>query len=247
VPTSFEYEDDELAEMSVEDIALAILRDAHANKEWNSYNWMNLARRGYGPQALRRLSEGWGWLWANGAVARDYSQSAAEAFFVTELGLSLLEEGTGRLVAEERLGFELHPLLESTVKRQFLLGEYELAVFAAMRNIEVRVRWLIGAPDSLVGVELMRQAFGSGGKLRSEGVDEGELDARAHLFAGAMGAFKNPTSHREVDFNDPTEAAGRSSLQIFFSAWSTASHLTPGWPSLFLRGSTRYHGDRTRG
>jgi uncharacterized protein (TIGR02391 family) len=168
---------------------------------------MNLARKGYGPQALRRLSEGWGWLWSRGAVARDYSQSAPDFMFVTELGQSLLEEGTGRLVAEERLGLELHPLLETTVRRQFLIGEYELAVFAAMRQVEVRVRHLIGAPDALIGVQLMREAFGLGGALRVVGVDEGELDARAHLFAGAMGVFKNPTSHREVDYNHPTEAA----------------------------------------
>ena len=206
-PRSFEYEEDEILTMPVEDVALAVLQDAHDNGEWNAYNWMQLAEQSYGRPPLRRLAEGWQWLFSKGAVARDYSQSAADAMFVTELGRSLLVEGTGRLVAEERLGMELHPSLETKVRRQFLLGEYDLAVFAAFRQVEVRVRELIEARDSRIGVPLMRDALGEGGKLRVAGVDEGELDARAHLFAGAMGVFKNPTSHREVDYNDPTEAA----------------------------------------
>jgi uncharacterized protein (TIGR02391 family) len=203
----FEYDDDQVLTMSVEDVAVAILRDAHENTEWNAYNWMKLAERSYGPPALRRLAEGWQWLFSKGAVARDYRQSASDAMFVTTLGVSLLAEGTGKLVAEERLGLELHPSLGDKVRRQFLLGEYDLAVFAAFRQVEIRVRELIEKSDSLIGVPLMREAFGEDGKLRASGVDEGELDARSHLFAGAMGVFKNPTSHREVDINDPIEAA----------------------------------------
>nr|WP_253915949.1 TIGR02391 family protein [Streptomyces sp. NRRL S-31] len=35
----------------------------------------------------------------------------------------------------------------------------------------------------------------------------GEQEAASALFAGAMGAYKNPSSHCAVKFDDPIEAA----------------------------------------
>jgi hypothetical protein len=51
--------------------------------------------------------------------------------------------------------------------RQFLMGEYELAAFAAMKQVEVRVREMTGLPSEAVGVALMRKPFGDGGLLRT--------------------------------------------------------------------------------
>jgi uncharacterized protein (TIGR02391 family) len=45
------------------------------------------------------------------------------------------------------------------------------------------------------------------GPLFDPSMDGGEAVARMNLFAGALGVFKNPTSHREVAFDDPAEAA----------------------------------------
>jgi uncharacterized protein (TIGR02391 family) len=87
------------------------------------------------------------------------------------------------------------------------MGEYELAAFAAMRSVEVRVREMGGFSDSEVGVKLMRKAFGPTGPLADVSLDPGEQEARRELFSGAIGTIKNPTSHREVRYDDPTEAS----------------------------------------
>lgn len=92
------------------------------------------------------------------------------------------------------------------------MGEYELAAFAALREIEIRVRELAGSPESpkgvpLIGVPLMTEPFREDGVLSDPSLDAGEHKARMFLFAGAIGLFKNPPSHRPVQYDDPTEAA----------------------------------------
>jgi uncharacterized protein (TIGR02391 family) len=53
----------------------------------------------------------------------------------------------------------------------------------------------------------MRNSFGEGGKLADSNLDPGERVGIMELFAGAIGTFKNPPSHRQVDYADPTEAS----------------------------------------
>jgi uncharacterized protein (TIGR02391 family) len=54
----------------------------------------------------------------------------------------------------------------------------------------------------------MRKAFSpKDGVLRDPGAEAGEQQATADLFAGAIGTYKNPASHRTVQFDDPIEAA----------------------------------------
>jgi uncharacterized protein (TIGR02391 family) len=54
----------------------------------------------------------------------------------------------------------------------------------------------------------MREAFkADGGPLADPNLDPGERVGVMELFAGAIGTFKNPPSHRQVDYSDPTEAS----------------------------------------
>ena len=53
----------------------------------------------------------------------------------------------------------------------------------------------------------MRKAFDDkNGKLTEMSQPKPEREAMAHLFAGAIGYYKNPSSHREIEFA-PEEAA----------------------------------------
>jgi uncharacterized protein (TIGR02391 family) len=157
--------------------------------------------------AVPELAEAWAWLVGEGLVARRPDQSV-DAYFVTYRGHQLVDDSDPhrRLLAERRLSIDLHPRLEHRIRTQFLLGEVELAAFAAMREVEIRVRERAGAPESEIGVKLMRAAFRDGGPLRRPDHDAGEENARMELFAGAIGLFKNPSSHREVDYSDPVVA-----------------------------------------
>jgi hypothetical protein len=37
--------------------------------------------------------------------------------------------------------------------------------------------------------------------------EEGEKSARMELFSGAIGSYKNPASHRDLNLSDPKEVA----------------------------------------
>ena len=84
-------------------------------------------------------------------------------------------------------------------------GEFDVAVFQAMKAVEVAVRAATGIPE--LGVKLMRSAFKpDNGPLTDMTVEPGERIARMEFFAGAIGSYKNPHSHRDVALDDPTEA-----------------------------------------
>ncbi len=155
-------------------------------------------------EAARSYEEAFDWLERNGLVAREPSQSGRDWFYVTEQGWDVVENDSAmvRIDASKRFGAELHPKITERVRNQFLIGEVESAVLMAMREVEIRVRELSGVSESEIGVNLMKKAFKPSGFLADPKADTGEQEATMALFWGAIGVFKNPSSHREVDFTD---------------------------------------------
>jgi uncharacterized protein (TIGR02391 family) len=199
----------EIQELPIDRLALLVLKHC-AGGEWNSHNLLNsLQHAGFGRTALFCVSEALNWLIAHGLVARDKpgQSTSAQSMFITRAGESVLADGIDGAVAAARLTMTLHARLDR-VRSQFLMGEYELAAFAAMREVEIRVRELAKAEKSAIGVKLMRESFRPGsGPLSDSNLDPGEQVGMMELFAGAIGTFKNPSSHRQVDYEDPTEAS----------------------------------------
>jgi uncharacterized protein (TIGR02391 family) len=132
-----------------------------------------------------------------------------DVYVVSRLGEETLRYGVGKLAAAERLGRSLHPRIAQLVEQQFLLGEYDVAVFVAMREVEIRVRDLAGASDSDLATKPIDKAFAPGipGVLVDPKAEPGEQQAMLNLFKGAVGMFKNPTSHRAVEYEDPAVAS----------------------------------------
>jgi uncharacterized protein (TIGR02391 family) len=103
----------------------------------------------------------------------------------------------------------IHPAIEQNVYSLFLRGDYETAVFKAFREVEIAVKAAAPTLDAkLLGVDLMRKAFHpDNGPLTDSTEPPAEREALMALFAGAIGRFKNPTSHRHVPLTSPQETA----------------------------------------
>ncbi len=101
----------------------------------------------------------------------------------------------------------LNQTIRDKVWQQFQQRHYDTAVFEAMKAVEVAVRDTARLSAADIGTNLMRKAFAiENGPLTDKSAEQGEREARSNLFAGAIGSYKNPHSHRNVPL-DPDEAA----------------------------------------
>lgn len=207
---------DELLELEPEDVAPILLEylSRAPRQEMSRYNFISTHCRGQDQSRFQKISEAiveaWIILEREGLIAPQPESQGIEWVFITRRGRSFLQQG-GDLRAylhsnllpphavNAKLGLKVRPL--------FLRGDYDTAVFAAFKELEIRVREGAALDADTVGVALMRAAFDAKkGALRESSLPLAEREAMAHLFAGAMGLFKNPSSHRPVSYG-PQAAA----------------------------------------
>jgi uncharacterized protein (TIGR02391 family) len=158
-------------------------------------------------QALR---EAWAWL-QGAALLIPHPRYHQSIMMLSRRAQRLAKVADPRkaLTARHMPKDSLHASIREDVWELYYRGKYNTAVFEAMKAVEVAVREAGTLPDSLLGVKLMRAAFAPSpktGPLTDSTVESGEQVARMELFAGAIGSYKNPHSHRNVDLDDPDEA-----------------------------------------
>ena len=156
------------------------------------------------------LSEAWSWLEAQGLIVPEDDMNGrngwrrlsrrAQRF---ENAAEFANYAVARMLPKEAL----HSRISGPVWMSFMRGEFDTAAFQAMKAVEVAVREAAGLKASDIGTKLMRKAFDvDRGPLTDNSAELAERQALSDLFAGTIGTYKNPHSHRDVLLSDPAEA-----------------------------------------
>ncbi|MBL8552262.1 MAG: TIGR02391 family protein [Hyphomonadaceae bacterium] len=158
----------------------------------------------------KAVAEAWSWLLAQGLLADSGADSGdPHEVFITRKGHKLLDRSEFENYRKAALlpKAMLHPTIADKAWPTFMRADFDTAVFQAFKEVEVLVRKTCKYEASLIGTDLMRKAFDAkSGPLTDQALPAGEREALGHLFAGAIGSYKNPASHRTVAISDPTEA-----------------------------------------
>jgi len=162
------------------------------------------AYRNLGPDGQEKITqaamEAWFWLEREGFLAPSPGPNR-DTFFITRRGQRVKNtldlQGIRKAdLLPKRL---LHPVIAEKTWSLFLRGDYDTAVFQAFKEVEVAVREVAKYDLTDIGVDLMRKTFDANtGPLSDKSRPKAERDALSHLFAGAVGLYKNPHSYRKM-------------------------------------------------
>jgi uncharacterized protein (TIGR02391 family) len=138
------------------------------------------------------------------------STPPSDALMLSRRGLSFTRDDVERLRLERILpDFLLHERIRRACIDIFNTGHHQAAVFEAFRILEVTIREAAGYGQDEHGETMIHNAFNekSDGPLVDATVPESEQRAMRFLIVGSNGLFRNPRGHRDVELNDPKEAA----------------------------------------
>lgn len=205
---------EELLKLDLEDVAAVILESLnsieHLQLNRNDFAMSRTVQEyppAYHERLLKSLMTGWGYMEREGLIAEMPTKPGW--YFITNRGKTIRSrEDLNAYRASRTLPkYLLHPAIARKVEAAFLNAEYDTAVFQALREVEVAVRNTASFSPTDIGALLMRKAFDpKTGPLRDDTVIDLDKLAISEMFAGLIGAYKTPRSHRHVAL-DAAEAA----------------------------------------
>lgn|ERR1043166_1640189 len=167
---------------------------------------------GYPPELRGSISqafmEAWMFLEREGFIAPQPGDD--DRYFITRRGKQLGQRADFAAFQKRSLlpRGTLHPRISEKVWATYLRSDYDTAVFQAFKEVEVAVREASGRSATDIGVQLMREAFHPDtGALTDSNLPAAERQAMSQLFAGAIGVYKNPSSHRDLGLEDAEAVA----------------------------------------
>ncbi|SHL55545.1 TIGR02391 family protein [Rhodanobacter sp. OK091] len=214
---------DVLVSLSQEELAGVVLQLAKEHRQNNKIHIQAIAshingtvgmNNGYPQKRLQEaeiaLSEAWNWLTVQGLLIPELGINGSNGWMLLGRRAEALLVNNGFKSYAQSVNFPkslLHPAIADEVWIDLARGDLETAVFKSFRAVEIAVRAAGKFEDTDVGTQLMRKAFDkTTGPLTDLQQPEGEREALAHLFAGAIASYKNPHSHRTVTISDTGEA-----------------------------------------
>jgi uncharacterized protein (TIGR02391 family) len=169
-------------------------------------SWMNLYFKTTLSEEEKQLTfEAVQELKTSGLIARDSTQYVDDFQKLTAKGKNLVDKQQD----PDIFGLRLEEILKddellTRCAETFNNGNYETAVFNAFKLVEEKVRIKAGLNASDIGVDLMTKAFNSrnGVLVIPTCTIPAEQEGVHSLFRGAIAFFKNPCSHRTVNYDD---------------------------------------------
>jgi uncharacterized protein (TIGR02391 family) len=162
-----------------------------------------------GAEIDRAIREAWAWLEGSALLVSHPHWKDPVRQLSRRAEQLAREPNSRRVLSAQRVPKDtLHPTIREDVWSLYHRGKNDTAVFEAMKAVEVAVRETAGLTAAHIGTKLMRTAFEVEiGRLTDKNAERAEQQSLSDLFAGAIGAYKNPHSHRNVALDDPDEAA----------------------------------------
>ncbi len=159
-------------------------------------------------QVRQALAEAWAWLDTNAMIVSRADDDTACIFVESRAGRQIdTSKSFEAFRAAQLLPRDLlHTSIVERAWPSYLTGDYDAAVFAAFKAVEIAVARKSGLQGT--GVALMRAAFHKlTGPLSDLSLPEGEREGLGALFAGAFASFRNPVGHRDLTYRNPKEPA----------------------------------------